>query len=149
MLAEQSNDDDTTKQRNDDGNRRSMRRHQESKRSSRNGHQNRNRRRRQIRESTKVEENHDSSDISTGSFRIPLSDLATIASIVRTGVIGHTDHPDFQLLVEWITYQRQIEFTTGQDDNRYARQRRRQIPSVATSTVEASDTMEPLLWCEL
>ena len=79
------------------------------------------------------------------------SDLAATSNIVRTGVIGHTNHPDFQLLVEWITYHRQMEYISrnGSENNIYKRHRRRQIPSVATSTIEASETVTPLLWCEL
>ena len=78
--------------------------------------------------------------------RIPLSDIAMASKIVRTGVIGYTDHPDFQLLVEWIAYHRQMEYY---DDNNHYNdrpQRRRRTISIATS---ASDSIEPLLWCEL
>ena len=83
--------------------------------------------------------------------RIPLSDLAMASNMVRTGVIGHTDHPDFQLLVEWIAYHRQMEYVNAHDDdnNKYARQRRRRTSSVSTSDIPNSATVEPLLWCAL
>ena len=153
LRAENNN---TSKQRNDDkgklrhdyGSGGSARRLQESKRIIKRNHK----RHWQRRENAKIQKNQDESDArasSTGIYRISLSDLALTSNLVRTGVIGHVNHPDFQLLVEWISYQRQIEYLDTNGDVRRRRSGRRQLPSVATSSVEASETLEPLLWCEL
>ncbi len=95
----------------------------------------------------KEQPTHGGSDSASANHnsRIPLSDIAMASNIVRTGVIGYTDHPDFQLLVEWIAYHRLMEYYDNNHDNDRP-QRRRRTPSISTS---ASDSIEPLLWCEL
>jgi hypothetical protein len=106
----------------------------------------------------------DSIDHGKRNSMIPLRDLVVAANVARTGVIGPHNHPAFQLLVEWIEYNRQMEEADRILDhsqlhpNLFLRRRRRQLQqhyhhtkhdrrmtSIATS---ANSTLPPLLWCE-
>jgi hypothetical protein len=107
----------------------------------------------------------DSIDHGTRSSMIPFRDLVVAADVVRTGVIGPHNHPAFQLLVEWIEYNRQMEEAdrilghSRHHQNLFLRRRRRQLlqqhyhhtkhdrrmTSIATSS---NSTLPPLLWCE-
>ena len=153
--SEQNNDDyHDESHTDDDGNVGSRKHRPSSKRNNRNRNRHRQTKDKKSRgRSDDTTQSKSRSGGSTGSTidRIPLSDLAMASNMVRTGVIGHTDHPDFQLLVEWIAYHRQMEYVNAHDDdnNKYDRQRRRRTSSVSTSDIPNSATVEPLLWCAL
>ena len=70
---------------------------------------------------------------------IPLSDLRFASTIVRTGIIGPPNHPSYQLLVEWVEFQRTLFALEGPPG-------RRKEMSIATST---NTSLPPLLWCDL
>jgi hypothetical protein len=89
-----------------------------------------------IRSMSKGEEREENDEFNSPRSAIPMSDLRFASNIARTGIIGPPDHPSYQLLVEWMEFQRTIEAVTD----------RRKVTSISTST---NTTVPPLLWCNL